>query len=982
VRNRRLSVLMLMILALAFSVLPTSPPVQAMQVQNSLELTVWPTYLGPEVVISGHVSSSAGVPTVTVTVVDVAAPAVPIFSGTASSALRPPLGDPAASWRVPLTLADGTYQVTAVSSLAPDTLTQEVAEFQVVSQAVAPLNLIPLNGDWAYYDMGDEPTPSDDAGPVLWHDPDYDASTWQVGPAEFGYGDDDEATLTQEFAPSGDRVITQYFRHEFVAPDLADFDQITMNLLRDDGAVVYLNGTELGRTNMPGGLVDYSTFAVDNSEQTITITFDAIDLVPGTNLIAVEVHQRSEASSDLSFDMTLEAIQSDAPKVSNNTEGTFVLAAGDMARCNFDGDEAVADQMADLFDTDRGLFIGLGDLVYNSGTIDEFTACYDPTIGQFRDVTWPAPGNHEHYTTPNAAGYRQYFGPAAGPTAGPAGGLWYSFDIDEYWHVIALDSDCSGVEVLPGAVGGDGCAVGSEQEQWLRADLEANQDKNILAFFHHPPYTNNHYTDHEYTWPLWRALSEYGAEITLHGHEHHYERYVPLDYWGEPSATNAINEFIIGSGGTYPRYTVRPQAPESAFRGTFPNGTNDFGVLQLWLQPNGYEWKWESIYGLAATDQGTGGLNDPMDRGLISGVVSNEFTAAPLVGFQVCATAQRTQLRECTITDAQGNYTLAQPVVIDDYQIVVTDPADELVQSAEATVALVAGANAADVTMVPPPSISGKVTQDPFGFPVSTGQVCVEDMRAGEVPFGPVCAATASNGTYEVGDLELNRSYEVTFTAPDFVGECYDEAPLECAGATRVDVGIANVNGIDAAIRKLGGQITGQVTNASTRTPLSGIVVCASSSSLAQPRCVLTAADGNFVIDDLGTSNYTVSYEDPAGLFESECYRNKSCDRATAVGVTQPNVRTNIDASLNLASDPPPQILGDADCSGNYSVADALLIAQFAVGTRVEASCPRTDTSTQIAVGSADVNSDGLANVTDAVLVAQCVATVNNILCP
>jgi len=121
-----------------------------------------------------------------------------------------------------------------------------------------------------------------------------------------------------------------------------------------------------------------------------------------------------------------------------------------------------------------------------------------------------------------------------------------------------------------------------------------------------------------------------------------------------------------------------------------------------------------------------------------------------------------------------------------------------------------------------------------------------------------------------------------------------------------------------------------------------------------------------------------VSYEDPAGAFVTECYRNRPCENALVVGVTQPNVRTNINASL----DPAPVALGDADCSGVLGVVDALLIAQFTVGTRDEAPCPRTDTATQIATGSADVNVDGNANIADALLVAQCATGLVNVLCP
>ncbi len=932
----------LMALVLLAILLPVAGPVataDALQIDNELELKLVETYAGPQVVISGMARSAAGVPTLQVVIesADEVAPA--LFDGAPSTALRPPPVINAVSWRVPLTLADGSYRVTVTSSFGGELLQEADGEFEVVSELTPPLEVVATSAVWAYYDAGDQPSPSADAVPIEWYEPGYDTTTWASGPAELGYGDGDEATLTAVTGAFGQKILTQYFRHEFTLPDLSDYDLVTLTMLRDDGAIVYLNGVELSRTNMPVGAVNYGTFATVSSEQTITAAVDPASFVAGVNVLAVEVHQSSATSIDLSFSLSLAATESASARVSNATEGTFVLAAGDMARCNFDGDEAVAAQMGELFDTDSGAFIGLGDLVYNNGTIDEFVNCYDPTIGQFRDVTWPSPGNHEHYTAPNAAGYRQYFGPAAGPTAGPNGGLWYSFDIDGYWHVIALDSDCEGSEILPGAVDGDGCAVGSDQEQWLRADLEANQDKNILAFFHHPPFSNNRYLDHERTFPLWRALSEYGAELTLHGHEHHYERYVPLDYWGEPDA-QGMTEFIIGSGGTNPRYDVRPPEADSAFRGTFPSGVIDFGVMQLWLRPDGYEWLWEPIYGLAATDSGTGGLTPPMERSSISGVVTQTFTGDPFEGFEVCATADRTSVETCAVTDVNGSYAITD-LVSDVYLLSVIDPADQFVTESQINLADLEAPEPAvvDITMLPRPSMSGTVTSSAGGQPIANATVCARNIEDEDVE--PRCANTGADGTYTVERLDPLRVHQVSFESTGSVAECFDDLPFPCnASATQLEVGTVNITGIDAALAVAPGGITGTVTGADTGVALAGVSVCADSARLRAPRCQLTNAAGAFAIDQLPSGNYVVSYDDPAGVYLGECYRTRTCDRLLLVGVIQPGVRSNINAGLDPAPVPTPSPTATAAPTATTTATPVVTPTPSATVTAVPTTTP------------------------------------------
>ncbi len=87
---------------------------------------------------------------------------------------------------------------------------------------------------------------------------------------------------------------------------------LTLELIRDDGAIVYLNGTEVARDNMPTGGVDRLTFATDGVGGDDETTphphiLDAAALIIGTNTLAVEVHQHSATSSDLGLDLALSA---------------------------------------------------------------------------------------------------------------------------------------------------------------------------------------------------------------------------------------------------------------------------------------------------------------------------------------------------------------------------------------------------------------------------------------------------------------------------------------------------------------------------------------------------------------------------------------------------------------------------------------------------------------------------------------------------
>ena len=163
--------------------------------------------------------------------------------------------------------------------------------------------LVDLGADWRYLDTGVDPGPG-------WTGAGFDDGAWSTGPAQLGYGDGDEATVVDE-GPAGARHITTWFRRTFEVDDPAVFASLVLDLVRDDGAVVHLNGVELVRSNLPDGPIGSDTLARDyawgpgeTEPQRFEVPADA--LVAGTNVVAVEVHSADRGSSDLSFDLRLE----------------------------------------------------------------------------------------------------------------------------------------------------------------------------------------------------------------------------------------------------------------------------------------------------------------------------------------------------------------------------------------------------------------------------------------------------------------------------------------------------------------------------------------------------------------------------------------------------------------------------------------------------------------------------------------------------
>jgi hypothetical protein len=155
---------------------------------------------------------------------------------------------------------------------------------------------------WRFLDNGSDPGAD-------WSQPAFDDSAWKSGPSELGYGDT-QSTLVSFGPSSSAKYPATFFRHRFSVSDPAAWQALTFHLLVDDGAVVFLNGQEIFRRNMTRGPVShrsYATSTVDGSAESTFFPYHvrASLLVPGENVIAVQVHQVNASSSDISFDLAV-----------------------------------------------------------------------------------------------------------------------------------------------------------------------------------------------------------------------------------------------------------------------------------------------------------------------------------------------------------------------------------------------------------------------------------------------------------------------------------------------------------------------------------------------------------------------------------------------------------------------------------------------------------------------------------------------------
>ena len=204
------------------------------------------------------------------------------------------------------------YAVVAVDAAgnvsAPRALT-------LTTEAASP-TLLPRRAPWSFFSRGTLPAAD-------WYAPGFDDSGWSRGRGELGFGEGDEQT---SISPLG---VAHYFRTTFSRPADTSVRSARLRMVVDDGAVVYLNGAEIGRSNMPTGTVTETTTASTavggDAEQTYQSMIVPVDsLRAGQNVLAVEVHNSSTLSSDVSFDAFLTYVPgaASAPAAPTDLRGT------------------------------------------------------------------------------------------------------------------------------------------------------------------------------------------------------------------------------------------------------------------------------------------------------------------------------------------------------------------------------------------------------------------------------------------------------------------------------------------------------------------------------------------------------------------------------------------------------------------------------------------------------------------------------------
>ena len=167
----------------------------------------------------------------------------------------------------------------------------------VISANAQRMVVLPRGSAWRFLDGPSAPT-------IDWTSPNYDDASWKEGPAELGYGESDEQTVIGFGPDAQNKYPSAYFRKRFSIGDTTGMSPAPVSVLFDDGVVVYLNGTEVFRNNMPDGPITYGLFAINAIEPQWTSFQVPVNLLkPGENVVSVEVHQANGSSSDLSFNL-------------------------------------------------------------------------------------------------------------------------------------------------------------------------------------------------------------------------------------------------------------------------------------------------------------------------------------------------------------------------------------------------------------------------------------------------------------------------------------------------------------------------------------------------------------------------------------------------------------------------------------------------------------------------------------------------------
>ena len=439
---------------------------------------------------------------------------------------------------------------------------------------------------------------------------DFNDNSWASGAAELGYNEGDEATVVSYGPSSSNKYITTYFRHTFDVPDSSLYTGLTVKLVRDDGAAVYLNGTEIVRSNLAAG-AGYNTIAtsgVSGGDESTFFEFSSIDanlLADGNNVLAVEVHQAAASSSDLSFNLELVG-QSITGGVGTATDhlvrvtgleantkyyykvgmegSNDVLAGGDAnhyfetspefgstdpirlwvigdpgtasssygsacLQCQLDVRNAYTEYCADAGNgpaRKADLVLIPGDVAYNDGT----DAQYQESIF---DVYPDQLRDTIFYTVqgnhdkPQNAYFDVWDMPTQAVGSGADSGTEYYYSFDYgNIHFVMLNSETDGLWDVDT----------SAMYTWLANDLANNSRQWTIAMYHHASYSRAGYnSDTETTMKTMREevnpiLEAAGVDLVFGGHSHAFERsYFINGHYGVASTFDSGTHVVQSGDG-------------------------------------------------------------------------------------------------------------------------------------------------------------------------------------------------------------------------------------------------------------------------------------------------------------------------------------------------------------------------------------------------------------------------------------------------
>ncbi len=377
----------------------------------------------------------------------------------------------------------------------------------------------------------------------------------------------------------------------------------------------YMNGTRI--------LTDF--------QSNYSFVLPTIKLQDGSYIVAAEAVMRDGyiTTNQASIALTLSNGNSQPPVNHNTftpTSGTtpapgspyIVAATGDGA----DGGTFAAGVAGLVSSLNPNLFLYLGD-VYEDGTISEFYNWYGNSgtnFSNFYSITDPTIGNHE-YTGSQAPGYFDYWNNIPN---------YYSFNAGG-WHFISLNSNASRFPV----------DINSPEYAWLAQDLASNSGACTIVYYHHPLFNIGPEGPTTAMSDIWTLMAQNNVSIVLNGHDHDYQRWVPLDANGQPSPSG-ITEFVAGGGGHGTQTILNSDSRVVYSNDLSPQA---FGALKLALSPSGASFEYINSSGII------------LDSGVVPCVTAGADVQAPSVptGFTANATgATQVNLNWQASTDNVG----------------------------------------------------------------------------------------------------------------------------------------------------------------------------------------------------------------------------------------------------------------------------------------------------------------------------------------